>query len=579
MEAHRAVLAMREELDALHGRLDGITPDDPALSALLERSGELQHHLDLHDEHLLEPEAKRVLSGLGFSIRDQQRPLAEFSGGWRMRAALAALLLTDPTLLFLDEPTNHLDLPAMEWLEDYLADFHGGLVVVSHDRVFLDRVARQIVELDHQALTSFPMSFTAYLDEREVRRERVEAHNEQLEQRIAQLSRFVERFGAKNTKASQAQSKRKMIERLRAERVVLPRRAKGIHFQFPAPPHAGRTLLTLRDASFAYDTDDVFRHARAELSRGEKVAIVGANGAGKTTLLRLLAGQLEPREGTRELSPLTRPSYFAQHAAETLDGQRTALEAVEDIATPEWRPRLRGLLGSFLFSGDDVFKRCRVLSGGERQRVALARILLAPANLLLLDEPTHHLDLAGKEVLEDALDQYPGAVVVVTHDRSLMARIATRVLEVRDARVVLYPGGYEDYEAARLARDAEQAEASRPTEAATAEASKPRAKEKRDGGVTAVAPKAAASRSPAPQAAAIATTRRDDRAAKQKREREIARIEKDITARETRAKALEAELADPELYHDAARSKDRVAEYERLRAELESLWQRLAELG
>jgi ATP-binding cassette subfamily F protein 3 len=321
----------------------------------------------------------------------------------------------------------------------------------------------------------------------------------------------------------------------------------------------------------------VFRHARAELSRGEKVAIVGANGAGKTTLLRLLAGQLEPREGTRELSPLTHPAYFAQHAAETLDGQRTVLEAVEDIATAEWRPRLRGLLGSFLFSGDDVFKRCRVLSGGERQRVALARILLAPANLLLLDEPTHHLDLAGKEVLEDALDQYPGSVVVVTHDRSLMARIATRVLEVRDGRVVMYPGGYEDYEAARLAREADQVAASRSTPP-PAEAPKARPKEKRDGGTTTATPKAAANTPPAPKAAATGTVRRDERAGKQKREREIARIERDITARETRAKALEAELADPELYHDAARSKDRVPSTSGC-GPSSSRWQRLAEMG
>jgi ATP-binding cassette subfamily F protein 3 len=560
LEAHRDVRGMREELDTLHETLGGIRPEDPGLEAMLERVGELQHHLDLHDEHAIVPEARRVLTGLGFAVVDQDRPLAEFSGGWRMRAALAALLLTDPTLLFLDEPTNHLDLPAMEWLEDYLADFHGGLVVVSHDRVFLDRVCTEVRELEGGVLSDYPMRFTRYLEEKEVRREQREAQNAQLEQKIAQLNRFVERFGAKNTKAAQAQSKRKQIERLKAQRVVVPRRARGIRFQFPSPPHAGRSLVRLRDAAFGYGSRDVFAHAAVEIDRGDKVAIVGANGAGKTTLLRVLAGQLEPRAGVRETTPLTRLAYFAQHAAETLDGTATVLGALEETASAEWRPRLRGLLGSFLFAGDDVFKLCRVLSGGERQRVALARILLEPANLLLLDEPTHHLDLAGKEVLEDALDQYPGAVVVVTHDRSLMARVATRVLEVNEGRVTLYPGGYDDYESARLSRVA-----GADDRADTAVANKPRAAGK-------------ANAAPPRAAAPSAREDRAERNARHRREREQARVEKEIETREARVRELETQLADPEIYHDGARAKDLVAEYERVRAELESLWQRIGEL-
>jgi ATP-binding cassette subfamily F protein 3 len=571
MEAHSELLGMREELDALHARLADISPEDPDLEPVLERTGELQHHLEVHAEHRLEPEARRVLSGLGFSTADQDRPLAEFSGGWRMRCALAALLLADPTVLFMDEPTNHLDLPAMEWLEDYLDDFHGALVVVSHDRVFLDRVATEVRELDGGSLTDYSMGFTRYLEEKELRRDQAAATNAQLEAKIAQLSKFVERFGAKNTKASQAASKKKQIERLKTERVVVQRRAQHIRFQFPTPPNAGRTLVRLRDADFAYGEREILRGVNVELDRGDKVAIVGANGAGKTTLLRMLAGQLEPRSGLREAFPLTKMSYFAQHAAETLDARWTVLGAVEDVATDAWRPRLRSLMGSFLFQGDDVFKRCSILSGGERQRVAIARMLLLPTNLLLLDEPTHHLDLAGKEVLEDALEQYPGAVVVVTHDRSLMTRVATRVLEVNEGRVILYPGGYADYESTRLARIAgERAPAPGPSQVAVRapEANRPRP--------------AGAGAGRATQTAVAAPARGEDKDARrqrQKREREVARIEQEIEAREARMKALEAPLADPELYHDAARSKSLVQEYETLRAEVESLWQRLGELG
>jgi ATP-binding cassette subfamily F protein 3 len=574
LEAHSVVLGMRAELDALHQELSGIAPDDPRLEALLERSGELQHHLEMHDEHALEPEARRVLAGLGFSLADQDRPLAEFSGGWRMRATLAALLLTDPTLLFLDEPTNHLDLPAMEWLEDYLEDFHGGLVVVSHDRVFLDRVADTVRELDRGELSEYAMSFTEYLEEREARRERIEAANEQIDSKVAQLQRFVERFGAKNTKAAQAQSKRKQIARLQTQRVVLPRKPRSIRFTFPPPPHSGRNLVRVRGASFGYDAGrDVLKDASLDVEKGDKIAIVGPNGAGKTTLLRLIAGQLTPRVGERESTSATKLAYFAQHAAETLDPKWTILSALEDMAPMETTSRLRSLLGNFLFAGDDVFKPVKVLSGGERQRVALGRILLENANLLLLDEPTHHLDLAGKEVLETALRQYPGAVVVVTHDRSLMASLATRVLEVDDGRVRSYPGGYDDYESARVARlqgesDARRAAAA-PAASPVAAPGKPAASGAAKPAKATAGGKTAAAVKPAPNATA----------AKKQQAKETARVEQEIESREAEVREVEALLADPSVYADGPRSRELVQRYERLRAELSSLWERLEELG
>jgi ATP-binding cassette subfamily F protein 3 len=576
MEAHRHLLEMREELDALYKEVSELPPADPTMEALLDRAGELQHHLDMSDEHVLEPEARRVLGGLGFSPADQDRPLAEFSGGWRMRAALAALLLTDPTVLFLDEPTNHLDLPALEWLEEYLEDFHGGLVVVSHDRVFLDRVATEVRELDQETLSEYAMTFTAYLEEREVRRERLEAQNLQVEQKIAQLSRFAERFGAKASKATQAQSKRKQIERLKAQRIVLPRRRRAIRFTFPPPPHVGRSLVRLKDVSFGYGASDVFSHANFEIERGEKVAIVGANGAGKTTLLRVIAGQLQARAGDREIHQQARVAYFAQHAAETLDGSLTILQAVEDVATDEARPRLRSLLGNFLFSGDDVFKLCRILSGGERQRVAIAQLLLQPTNLLLLDEPTHHLDLAGKEVLEEALEQYPGAVVVVTHDRSLMARLATRILAVNDGRVTLYPGGYDDYESARLAAESGRGSSSAGTKPGLGTPT---------GGAVAVPSPAAkpsakvAGTKPAPSGETKpGAENRTSKAGARKRAQETERLEKEIETREAAIKVVEAELADPTVYANGARTKELLARYQGLRGEVDSLWRRLADL-
>jgi ATP-binding cassette subfamily F protein 3 len=391
-----------------------------------------------------------------------------------------------------------------------------------------------------------------------------------------------------------------MIERLKGERVILPRSPRGIRFQFPDPPHAGRLLVRLDGVAFGYGARDVLADVRAEIAPGDKVAIVGANGAGKTTLLRVLAGQLTPRAGVRETWPHTRMAYFAQHAAESLDGDVTALGALEAVAPPAWRPRLRSLLGSFLMTGDDVFKLCRVLSGGERQRVALARILLEPANLLLLDEPTHHLDLAGKEVLEEALAQYPGSVVVVTHDRSLMSRLATRILEVRDGRVASYPGGYDDYEEARLEREVVvDSGIERDEQAGVDGRSGDRHERQGSGRRTGlrssrapVAPRvpttlgdrqevgdaprtARSSRTPIRPAE---ETQRSTRRLERQREREIARLEKDLAAREAEIQDVEAQLADPTVYADGARARDLVGRYERLRAEVESLWQRLAEL-
>jgi ATP-binding cassette, subfamily F, member 3 len=365
---------------------------------------------------------------------------------------------------------------------------------------------------------------------------------------------------------------------------VLPRKPRSIRFQLPPPPHVGRVMVQLEDAAFAYEKKgrDIFRDATLEIQKGEKIAIVGANGAGKTTLLRVLAGQLDPRTGEREIHPQARLGYFAQHAAETLDGSLTVLEAVEEVASDEMRLRLRSLLGNFLFIGDDVFKRCRILSGGERQRVAIARLLLQPANLILLDEPTHHLDLAGKEVLEEALIQYPGAVVVVTHDRSLMARLATRILAVEDGRVVPYPGGYDDYEAARVAKleSARRGTPGAAAEAAKAAAAKTAKPSGTPGGKGAATAKGDghAGKSKAHQAAKEIPPGARRPAELRKRKQEEERLTRELEAREADLKQIEAALADPDVYADGARTKELLARYEALRRELDSLWARLSEV-
>jgi ATP-binding cassette subfamily F protein 3 len=338
-------------------------------------------------------------------------------------------------------------------------------------------------------------------------------------------------------------------------------------------------LIALKDVGFGYGNRSIFSGANLEINKGDKVAIVGANGAGKTTLLRVLAGQLEAREGERRVYELTRLGYFAQHAAETLDPKHTALEALDEVATNEWRPRLRSLLGQFLFSGDDVFKPCRVLSGGERQRVAIARLLLEPTNLILLDEPTHHLDLAGKDVLEDGLEQYPGAVVVVTHDRSLMARVATRVIEVNDGRVILYPGGYDDYESARMARLRSSSPGNGPQRSV---ADRPDddddvPEDDRPGIVNAGAVLAAVHHAPATRSEREAAREADkkQKAAEKKRAAAVAKLEADIEAAEARLKDVEEEMADPSTYHDGARARELVITQRTLREQIEKLWEQL----
>src|SRR5881409_57477 len=437
-EVWRIEYQMEEVAAALSGAPNGAQSD-----ALTARYGDLQHRFEALGGYRLETAAKAILGGLGFRDADFVRPLAEFSGGWRMRAALARLLLLRPSLLLLDEPTNHLDIESLEWLEGFLADYDGTVVLVSHDRYFLNRMVTSIAELGPSGVTVYPGDYDDYLVERAARRELLEAQARNQAKRVAEIERFIERFRYQATKARQVQSRIKMLERI--ERVEVGRESRGIRFAFPAPPRTGRRVAALREARKAYGDNVVYAGVTFEVERGERVALVGPNGAGKSTLLRLLAGVLPLDGGERALGAHVAVRYYAQHQLDALTPALTVLEELERAAPELGQTRLRTILGAFLFSGDAVVKKIAVLSGGEKARVALAKMLVRPAALLCMDEPTNHLDLASREVLEEALAAFPGTIVFISHDRYFINRIATGIVEINRGALVTYLGSYDDY--------------------------------------------------------------------------------------------------------------------------------------
>ena len=403
-------------------------------------------------DHQREAKAKRILSGLAFRERDFTRPAAEFSGGWIIRAHLARLLVAEPDLLLLDEPTNHLDLQSVGWLQNYLREYTGAIVLVSHDRAFLNAIVRKIIEFDRGKLLHYQGDYEAYLGQRTARREQQLAAFKNQQREIAKLQTFIDRFGAKNTKAAQAQSKRKQIERMEKIEAPEPETA-SVHFRFPQPARSGARVLELKHVEHAYGELVVYRNLNLTIERGQKTVLVGANGAGKSTLLKLLAGVLPLQKGERTLGYNAELGYYSQHRAEMFDLRRTVLAEASDIANPPNEQAVRSILGAFLFRGDDVFKPVAVLSGGEKSRLALAKLLLAPPNLLLMDEPTTHLDMPSIEALVAALRQYQGTLLFISHDAYFIRQIATSVFQVQDGLVTLYPGDY-DYYLDKSARDA-----------------------------------------------------------------------------------------------------------------------------
>jgi ATP-binding cassette subfamily F protein 3 len=436
------ITSLQDKMKILEEELSTI--DDPGKQERLAREyGRLQDHYTLLGGYGLEAEAKRILHGLGFKEEDFQRRTDELSGGWLMRIALAKILLESPDLLLLDEPTNHLDLVSLVWLEEFLTAYPGAIVLVSHDRTFLNHLVDRIGEIENQQMELYYGDYDRYVEEKAARRKIVEATYTTQQKKIQQTERFIERFRYKNTKARQVQSRIRMLEKL--DRVELQAEKKEIRFHFPSPRRSGQKVVEVRHLHKSYGTLKVYQGIDLMLSRGDKVALVGPNGAGKSTLLKILAGVLAFEEGEVELGKDVTRAYFAQYQHDLLDPEHTVFEEILSVATDETQTELRSLLGAFLFSGEEIEKKVSVLSGGEKSRLVLAKMLLKPANFLLLDEPTSHLDISSRNVLEMALKQFQGTICFITHDRHLINRIANKVIEVDQGKPNVFLGNYDDY--------------------------------------------------------------------------------------------------------------------------------------
>jgi len=443
MSVFSKLRAMEQEMEELTRRMSELDHASPEYAQVAERYQRLEHEFTTRDGYAIEAQVGAVLSGLGFRKEDWTRQTEEFSGGWQMRIALVKLLLQQPNLLLLDEPTNHLDLEARNWLEEYLSNYPFAFVLISHDRYFLDVTINKIVEIWNKRLHLYSGNYEKYLDAKTQRLGQLEAAYRNQRERIEQLEVFINRFRYQATKAKQVQSRIKELEKI--ERIELPEEEKTIRFSFPQPKPGGRIVAEFAGVAKSYGEKEVFRGVGFMIERGDRIALVGVNGAGKSTLIKLLA-QTEPlTQGEYKLGHNIQADYFAQDQYKELNPDARILDDLGDISPRSTQTELRGLLGCFLFSADDVFKRIGVLSGGERNRYALLRMLLHPANFLLLDEPTNHLDMRAKDVLLKALADYTGTVVFVSHDRYFIDGLATRVFEVGDGRVEVYPGNYEDY--------------------------------------------------------------------------------------------------------------------------------------
>jgi ATP-binding cassette subfamily F protein 3 len=569
-EALRAfddVLALEEKEKAITERLEATDHESTEHAKLLDRLHRVQEQLNQHESHRIRPKTEATLTGLGFDPDALDRPLHTFSGGWRMRAALARLLLREPDILLLDEPTNHLDIESIDWLEEYLSGYPGTVLLVSHDRYVLDRMVSAVAEITRGQLLHYDGNYSHYLEAREERYERWRREYENQQKRIEEIETFISKFRYNASRASQVQSRIKKLEKM--ERIPPPPDGEPeIHFRFPDPPRSGAVVLELSPFSKTYETaagpERVFADAGPlTIERGDKIAMVGPNGAGKSTLARILRG-VEPFEGERELGHKVNLSFYAQHQADMLAPDQTVFDAVREAAPDRSKTELRNLLGTFLFTDDDAFKSVEVLSGGEKSRVALARTLLSTANFLILDEPTNHLDIQSKEVLIEALQQYEGTFVLVSHDRHVLDAVADTVWRVGGGTVRTFLGNYSDFRWQVEEGSARPLEGTTPAAATDSRAATDESRNGRDRSSTKSSPSADTTGPSDGRFADLNTYQL---------KRKLEETEETIMEIEERQEELEAAMADPDAYEgDGARARELSDEYNALKKELSSLY-------
>ena len=577
--AFQPLLEARAEIDRIeHALADPALPDGEH-ETLLVKYHDLTEFFRREEGHSIDLRVTQVLEGLGFSKADFDKPVETFSGGWQMRVALAKLLLGRPTLLLLDEPTNHLDLDARNWLEEYLTSYPHAVILVSHDRFFLDAVVTRISEISLRTITDYIGNYSDFLVERDARLERVRKAKKEQDDELARMKAFIDRFRYQATKAAQVQSRIKMMDKIVP--IEVPPERKRVHFTFPKCPKSGRTVIELNGVRKAYGTNVVLDRIDLHIERGDRIALVAPNGAGKSTLMRILAGDEAPDAGVRREGHQLVMQYFAQDEANRLDPTLTVYETMEADSPIAMVPAIRNILGGFLFAGDDIYKKAGVLSGGERTRLAVARMLLRPANTLLLDEPTNHLDLDSKDVLLEALEDFGGTLIFVSHDRYFVDRLATKVVAVGGGAIELFPGTYEEFLWSRKARAAGQS-ATEPRPAPARPARKPSHQPARPSGTNAP-PEAAP---PPKPAASYAEKKRSDAESRKRqralddRNRRIADLEGRITERERQIRDLEAQMADSGFYQNREVADATVARHHQLMWEVGDLmnqWEALQE--